>query len=579
MEVNSDQLSDFLFDAGLVSRGDLARAAMLAEEEGRSLADVLVQGGLVGDDDVRRTVARVLGIPFVVFENQPLNEKALTLLPEPLSRAHNVVALSAHGNKIEIACLDTRDIEPIQAFFGDARTVLPCLTTRASMKYGLVYYQKILRDLFGERIREEFRTLEHAQAMQDQRASAEAAVRVVDVLLQHALHANAREMHIEKSERAVRVRYRFGTSLYDAMQIPAYVEPALLTRLKSLSHIPLTVQFGSGRFQMSPEGSDRETVTVMVSTIPTKTSLSFIYEHQGRNGLSLPVLGVTPHNIQTIQTLVGRNAGLVLVCGTEGAGKTSMLYALLDEVTDPSKNIASVEETATYVFPAVTQMEVDESLGLTAVSCVRAQLRQRPDVLMIDVPLTEELALLAAQAANQGCLVLMGVDAVTAGEGITRLLSLEVPAELLATVCVGAIGVHTVPRLCPFRSARYKPARNEQTLLEEVVQIKATMAMLKTQRALDERMVWKDIELSQPTPCSQCEDGYGGTTGLQEVVPLSLMLKECVKNSASTYEIEQQIVQDGVLTLVEDALYKAIQGLLSANTALEIAAAYQARYS
>jgi type II secretory ATPase GspE/PulE/Tfp pilus assembly ATPase PilB-like protein len=587
MEVSSDQLSDFLFDAGLISRGDLARARSIAEEEGKSLAEVLVEGGMVGDDDVRRTLARALGVPFVVFENQPLDEEVLMLLPEPMSRSHNAVAIGARDNRLEVAFLDTHDIESIQTFFGDAWTVVPRLTTRASMKYALVQYQRALRDLFGARITEELRAIEQSQRMGDRTGSTNAAVRAVDALLHHALQAKAREMHIEPSVNGVRIRYRLGNALYDAMNVPVYAAPLLGARLKSLSQIPLTSAFGTGRFKMNTQGAQNETVTVTLSTNPVisesgnneRIALSFIYENVGRQGLSLSTLGVAPHNIETIQGFLGHTSGLILVCGVEGSGKTSMLYTLLDESAAPSKHIATVEDSVSYVLPTATQMEVDESLGLNAVSCARAQLRHNPDILMIDAALTEELVFLAAQAANRGSLVLLGVHAVTAGEGMAQLAALGVPLELLATVCIGSIGVHTMSRLCSYKTARYKPTRVEQTLLENTIDIKDTIAVLKNEQILDSRTVWKDIELQQPTPCSQCQDGLSGLVGLQEVVPMSLMFKEGIREGADVYALEIQARRDGVLTLAEDALYKAIQGIISADGVLEVAAGYQARYS
>lgn len=586
MEVSNDQLSGFLLDAGLISRSDLADVIALAEEEGRPLAEMLVRAGIVGDDDVRHAVARALGIPFFVFENQILNEEVLALLPEPMSRTHNAVVVGAQGNRLEVAFLDTNDIELVQAFFGDAWTVVPRLTTRASVKYALVQYQKALKELFGSRIAEELRLLEQSQQLGDQRASMDAAVRAVDALLRHALQAKAREMHIDPGPHDLRVRYRLGRMLYDAMHVPAHAAAALSARLKALARIPLTHSLGTGRFKMNPEGAEDSPVAVTLALYPVVSSsdyadklvLSFTPERATKYGFSLHALGVAPHNIETIQRLLGNTKGLILVCGVEGSGKTSMLYTLLDESTEPSKHVATVEETASYVLTGVSQMEVDEALGLNAVSCVRAQLKHHPDVLMIDATLTEELALLAAQAANRGSLVLLGVDAVTAGEGIAQLASLGVPLELLAAVCVGSIGVHTMSRLCSYKSARYRPTRAEQTLLEDVVDIKGTMTALKEERVIGERTVWKDIELSQPTPCSHCENGFNGLVGLQEVVPISRMLQEHIYAGADIYALEMQAKQDGVLTLAEDALYKGIQGLVGADGVLEVAAGYQTRY-
>lgn len=586
MEVTNDQLGAFLYDAGLISRSELARAAAIAQQEGLSLADMLVQRGMVGDDDVRRATALALGVPFILLDKQTLRAEDLMRLPEPMARIHNAVISGVQGQKLEVALLDTNDIKPIQDFFGSEWTVAPRLTSRASIKHALMHYQKILKDLFGGRIAEEIQSLERSHQMKDQRGSVDASVRAVDALLQHALHMKAREVHVNPSPQGLRVRYRLGAGLYDAVHLPAHAAPLLGARFKSLANIPLASSFGTGRFKMSPEGAQNDSVSVTVSTMPVvseheraeKFVLTLVYEHADKSGFSLSALGVAPHNIESIQSLLHRKSGLVLVCGAEGSGKTSMLYTLLDECADVSKNLASVEETVSHALPAVAQVGVDESLGLTALSCLRAQLRQHPDILMIDCPLTEELALLSVQAANRGTLVLLGVEAVTAGEGISQLLALGVPAELLAAVCIGSIGVHTAHRLCTHQTIGYKPTRAEQSLLEDTVDIKATLAALKNEQVIDARTAWKDVELHQPTPCPHCADGFSGLVGLQEVVPMSRMLKELVRGGAGAYALEIGAKEDGVLTLAEDALYKAIQGVISAGGALEVAAGYQARY-
>ncbi|MBY0473250.1 Flp pilus assembly complex ATPase component TadA [Patescibacteria group bacterium] len=593
MQVDDRQLKAFLFEGGLVPRTELDRASKLALERDQPLTETLVQSGVLGDDEMRRTLGAMLGIPFVILESQPLHKESLMRLPEPMARTHNAIIVGVQGQKLEVVFLDTKDIKPVQDFFGSGWTVMPHLTNRASIKYALTQYQKILKELFGNRIAEELRSLERAHQIQDGRGSMEASVRAAEALLQHALHMKAREMHIEPSSQGLRIRYRLGSALYDSMQVPTHAAPFLGARFKSLANIPLTDVLGSGRFKMNapmggrnPEEAQNESVTVTVSTIPIilengpaeKLLLSFVHERSGKNGFSLAALGAAPHTIESIQRLVSHASGLVLVSGVEGSGKTSMLYTLLDECADVSKHMASVEDTVSHVLPGVAQMEIDESVGLTASSCVRAQLKQHPDVLMIDCVLTEEVALLAAQAANRGSLVLLGVEATVAGEGIAQLLALGVEPELLAAVCVGSIGVHTISRLCTHKTLSYKPTRAEQTLLEETIDVKEVIAALKKEHSIDARTVWKDIELRRPIPCPQCEDGFAGLVGLQEVVTMSRTLKELVRAGADTFTLELQAKRDGSMTLAEDALYKGIQGVISADGVLQVAAGYQGRY-
>jgi len=199
MQVDDRQLKAFLFEGGLVPRTALDRASKMAEEMNQPLTETLVQSGVFGDDEMRRTLGAMLGIPFIVLESRPLHKESLMRLPEPMARTHNAIIVGIQGQNIEVVFLDTKDIEPIQEFFGPAWTVMPHLTSRASIKYALTQYQKILKDLFGSRIAEELRSLKRSHAIQDGRGSMDTSVTAAEALLQHALHMKAREMHIEPS--------------------------------------------------------------------------------------------------------------------------------------------------------------------------------------------------------------------------------------------------------------------------------------------------------------------------------------------------------------------------------------------
>jgi type II secretory ATPase GspE/PulE/Tfp pilus assembly ATPase PilB-like protein len=574
MQVSDRQLSDFLFDAGLLPRRELERAARLASEREESLSQTLVGIGLVSDDDLRRAVARMLGVQFVLLSKDMFDARALELLPEAFSRTHNVLALSSDGTTLEVALLDLESLAAVREYVGPTRTVVPRLTNRQSLTHGLLHYQRHLKEQFGARIAAELAVMQQAHHAGDMARATDAAVRAADALLQHALNQRAHELHLESYSTGVRVRYRIQHALHDAFVLPAHAASFLVARFKSLAQMPHTRVPHVGRFKFSIDGASSQ-VGVTVASVPThngeKLLLSFAHAGSDKHGLSLSSLGLTPGSMNAVRKLLTQRGGLLLVCGKEGAGKTTMLYTLLDELADPSKNIASVETHVSFELPAVSQMEVHSQLGLSPASCIRTQLRHNPDVLLIDTELDEEAALLAAQAANRGVFVLLGVESPTAAEGIERLRSL-IPADMLAATLAGSIGVERVPTLCSNSKEPYRLARVERTLLEDTSDIKTLLTEVKEDQIVEPSTAWKDIPFYSAQPCKECSGGYAGQTGLQEIIPNSLVLKDMIAAGADARQIMHEAQREGAILFARDALYKAVQGIVSIETAVAVAA-------
>ncbi len=577
MVVDERRLKDFLFDTGVLPRGELDRAHTLARERDTSLADTLVATGMLRDDDVRRALAHVLGVPFVIISKDMLVPEALSLLPEPFSRARNAVVLSVQGNAVEVALLDIDDLRAVQEHVGAARVVRPRLTNRESLMRALLYYQKHLKDTFGAALAAECARIGAASSMSDA-SSHDALVRAADLLLSHALHQQAHAVHIEQGERGLRVRYRTQGGLFDAMTLPGAAAMPLIARFKLLAQLPLQSDTpGLGRFKISH--TDGSVVGITVSTVPQITEagtgeklvLAFVHEGSGRRGLSLAALSWTPSNTRELRRALSARSGLVLVCGDEGAGKTTLLYTLMDQLASGEKSLVSVESQVSYIVPAVAQMEVNEGLGLTPASCLRAQLRQDADVIMVDCALDDEVATLAANAANRGALVLMSVPASSAAEGVEYLQELGVPSALLASTLVASIATATVPRLCPHVRNEHRLSRTEQSELEERIDIKRVLDELKAEHMLGAHTAWKEVQMFDASPCAECEGGYKGTLGLQEVLPVTRTLKDAIRGGAGAEELAAQAKEEGMMTIADDALYKAVQGSVSAEVLLLVA--------
>ncbi len=527
MDLSDSVLRDFLVDAGLVSRRQIE-----ALPEDKSLSRALIDGGVLSEDEVRRAAAHALGVPFVVLTEDDISTDALSLLPEPLCRAHHVAAYRTQGDKLEVAVLDLKDLEALDPLRGALPyKIAPRLTTRDSLRKALLSYQRHLKERFGERLRAE----------KDPR-------RLLEALLRHALHQRAQEAHIESSERGLIVRYRHGQSLSDAMLLPNS-SLGLVSAIRTLGNVGSRTLPQEGRFKL--DLGSGTSVAVRVSSVPLvdgeKLLLRILPESAGARGYTLEGLGLHGQQATLLRAALGERAGMVLVCGALGSGKTTLLYTLLDVVHSPELSLASIEEHVAERLPYVAQTQSNPP-ALTMAAALRATLRQDPDVVMLDSIGDRDTAALALSAAARGVLVLASIDAPTADAALERLKAWGLSERELSAVSI-TVETGVVKKLCDkqTRTSR-KVERRHLEPLEAHADFAHVLASLKEESATAKDVAWKDIEYPQVTGCSECDKGFRGEVGVFAVF------------------------RSGIrgLNLIEDALFKAAAGQTSLSEALRL---------
>ncbi|HVY73032.1 MAG TPA: ATPase, T2SS/T4P/T4SS family [Candidatus Paceibacterota bacterium] len=573
-----DWLREFLLDTGLVSRDELLRAQQVAEEKDTSLGKALIQGGFVSGDNMRRAYAATMGIPLVQIDPHALSIDVLTHIPEPVARAHMAIAYASGSAGVEVAVLDLDTMTVLERQFSPSKFKFR-LTDEVSMKRALLQYQKLLKEQYGAVFARELSLLQSAQAADADHSAAvvDAAARVLDALLRHALMNRAQEILLQPYD-SVRVRYRMHDSWYDALTLPLPTLPPLVMRARTLGSMPLTEPHSHGRFTIHGGDSSGAQISVSASVAPVShptpgmhTLVLSLNDIRASLGYSLASLSCRPRTLYKLRRALSHTSGLVLVCGKAGAGKTTMLYTLLDQCASSHKALATVETTVHTHMPSVSHMEVREEYGMSAASCLRAQLRQGADVVMIDTQLDSELIEVALHAANRGVLVLMSVEAASAADGLAELQAQGALTDMLAVVFTASVGVAQAPLLCQKSKIPYKLSRGEQRFLEEHVAVKHVLADLKTDKVVDPGLAWKDAQFFAPAQCDACDKGYAGSIGLQEVIPQTATLKELMRTGADAAAFAEDASREGAETLREDALYKAVQGRISAGDALKVA--------
>ncbi len=578
MYINEEQLKDFLADSGLVSKKDFDTYSKKALKEDKDVGSMLISSGKVGEDDLRRTYAYILGIPFVDLTRTKVDLETLAMIPEPIARRNNIVAFKQDDDKLEVAMLDTDDLAAIDFVKKKTRLkILPRLTDADSIKSALRQYQKSLKDELGDVISNETKRLENSNVADDASESdlrkiAEGipAVRVVDSLLRHAIVQDASDIHIEPQEEAVLVRYRIDGILHDAMQLSKNAAAPITARIKVLSNLRLDEKRlpQDGRFRMET-GGDR--VSFRVSILPTyygeKTVMRLLREDV--SGFTLDSLGFHGEGLERTHDATRKKTGLILVTGPTGSGKSTTLYTILDILNTPDVNISTVEDPIEYQMQRINQTQVRPDIGFTFSTGLRSLVRQDPDIIMVGEIRDKETAELAVNAALTGHLVLSTLHTNSAAGAIPRLMDMGIEPFLLASTLQVIVGQRLIRLLCPKKEA-YKLTTKEVRALDELVDLGTVLKAVKEEKIVPANATWKNIEFNRETSSEDCKDGYKGRRGIQEILPVTETIKELILSGAPTDKIEEQARKEGMLTMLEDGVFKVVQGMTSIEEVLRV---------
>jgi len=437
MLVPDAQLYKLILDSGLVPGADLGEAAARASAEGARLSDMLVALGSISPGDIRRMQAYALGVPFVDLKGRKIPLETLSLIPEPLSRAHSAVAYAVRADgALEVALADPDSLEAIRVVLSDRGLgMLPRFADTESIKEALVRYQQSLKAEFGEAIQREATALRGAP-------EGTASPALVDALMKHALVQGASVIHIEPGEQTL-ARYRIGGRMHDAIVLPRQASPSMVARLKELAGLDVAEKAKpqSGRFKAAVDG---QKATVSASFMPVQGGEKAVLRlmRHGAAGYSLESLGFQGEELELIHEALAARRGLILVAGPEGSGKTTTLYTMLDILDAPDVAISTVEESIEHRMPRVAQTGVRKDLGLSAGDALRAALRQDPDIVMVGDIRDGEAAALVVSAALAGKLVLASVRADSMAEAVKKLADMGVEREALTSALRAAIFLH-----------------------------------------------------------------------------------------------------------------------------------------
>ena len=574
-------MKDFLLDSGLLDQKALEAAEKKTQKGKKDLAQVLVGEGKITEEDLVRLQAYILGIPFVDLEHEKIDEEVLRIIPEPIARTHNIVAYRKDGSNLQVAMLDPEDLNTIEFIKKTSRLkILPRLTTKSSIKNAILQYRRSLEAEFGNIIKKETKDIlltvpipEGGKIeIEDLAKAAEELpiVRIVETLIQHAIVERASDIHIEPGEKEVVVRYRIDGILRDAMVLPKQVAPGIIARIKVLSSLKLDEHRlpQDGRFKIE---TSEEKISFRVSILPVsegeKAVLRILVENS--KNFTLETLGFFGEGLEKIHRAIRKPVGMVLATGPTGSGKTTTLYTILDILNKPEVNISTIEDPIEYRMPRINQTQVKPDIGFSFANGLRSLLRQDPDIIMVGEIRDNETAGLAVNASLTGHLVISTLHTNSASGALPRLLDMKVEPFLIASTVSAILGQRLVRRLCKSKKP-FKLSKDEFSELARQVDLDRVMKLLKDNKIVKSGDAWDDVSFYKPEPTAECPDGYKDRIGIHEVLEVTETIKQLIISNATSDQIEKRAKEEGMMTMLEDGIAKAVQGITTIEEVLRV---------
>jgi general secretion pathway protein E len=553
-----ERIAHQLLERGRLKETDLGRARRLFEESGGSLIGLLTRIGLVSERDVAEATAEVLQLPLLAARDFPDAAPANVQLSLRFLKQMHVCPVAENDDAIELLVADPQDPYPVDAVrLATGRPVTIRVGVRSEIDDLIERLYGSGRSAMGtivENLAEgEGRSEDDIEHLRDL-ASEAPVIRLVNLVIQRAVEARASDIHIEPFENRLKVRYRIDGVLQEVESPPAGSTAAVISRVKIMAKLNIAERRlpQDGRIMLRVQGKELD---LRVSTVPTAHGESVVMRILDRESIVFDFhrLGFTDQFLPKFLHVLEQPHGILLVTGPTGSGKTTTLYTALSQINTPDVKIITVEDPVEYQIEGINQIQAKPQIGLDFAAALRSIVRQDPDVIMIGEMRDLETARIAIQSALTGHLVLSTLHTNNAAGGITRLLDMGVEDYLLTSTVNGILAQRLVRRLEPTHAERV-------AALPEVVEEFG----LKRFTDADPVMLYK------PGPSSLTATGYLGRTTIMEFLVMSDPIRRQVMRRAGMGEIEEEARREGMRTMYEDGLLKALDGVTTLEEVLRV---------
>ncbi|HVX12618.1 MAG TPA: ATPase, T2SS/T4P/T4SS family [Pirellulales bacterium] len=564
MATSMGDFTEILIRQGVVSSNQLAEAVQMAKGSSTKVSDALIRLGYATSEEVMRAVAQQYGYDYVDLNEVSIPPSVIELVPESVARENAILPMDERDGSLKVIISDPEDFETLDKLrFILNRRVEVALAPREvivdaiNRHYGLTEGESadsMLQEFTDTAI--DFTETEETAATADEQVDETSApiVRLVHLVITEAVQLRASDIHIEPFEDRVRIRYRIDGVLQERDSPPRRLLGAILSRIKILAKIDIAERRRPQDGRIKVTVGEKE-LDLRVSVLPTNHGQSIVMRLLDKDNIRVGVrqLGLSEGDFRTFQNLIRRPNGIILVTGPTGSGKTTTLYAALNDLNRPDRKIITAEDPVEYYLPGINQVEVRHSIGLDFARIIRAMLRQAPNVILVGEMRDSETAEMGIQASLTGHLVFSTLHTNDAPGAITRMVDMGVPAYLVASSVVAVLAQRLVRVICPKCKQPFRPSDATLELAGITEEMAATATFMKGKG------------------CSNCsKSGYRGRLGIFELMLMSSRIRELSYQGASTQELRRAAVSQGMHTLYQDGIHKVLRGITTVEEVMRV---------
>ena len=560
----ANAFSQILVAEGIVSAEQLAEAVRIAGTSGKQVHDEVVRLGYAPGEKVMKALAKAHRLKFVNLADIAVTEEVIDLLPESVARENTIFPLSESGGSLRIATCDPTDMDAQEKLrFILNRDIEMALAVREQIVEAINRHYGLSDGESADSMLQEFTdtaidftetAIEQQGAAAQEETSDAPVVKLVNLVITEAVQLRASDIHIEPFEDRVRIRYRIDGRLVERDNPPRRLLGAILSRIKILSKLDIAERRRpqDGRIKLTADGKDYD---LRVSVLPTNHGQSVVMRILDKENIKVGIrqLGLAENEFRQFKNLIRRPNGIILVTGPTGSGKTTTLYASLNELNRPDTKIITAEDPVEYYLAGINQVEIKHQIGLDFARVIRAMLRQAPTVILVGEMRDTETAQMGIQASLTGHLVFSTLHTNDAPGAITRMIDMGVPAYLVASSVIAVLAQRLVRINCP------KCKQPHQPLDTQIEAAGITPEMLKGATFMKGR------------GCAHCtKSGYKGRLGIFELMVMNNKIRELAFQGAATQEIRRAAVSGGMKVMFDDGIQKALRGVTTLDEVFRV---------
>ncbi|MGE5610207.1 MAG: GspE/PulE family protein [Bacillota bacterium] len=555
-------VEQLLLERGQIAEDQLAQAkAVQVQTPNKTIAQILLTMNAASEAQILSALAETLNLPFEVPEKGTVDPEAFALLPPDYIRKHQVLPIRLEEQALVLGMADPnniflldeirrkakRDVHVVVVTPADITRVVEQITSGTTD----VQVDEIIKDMADDDLQVVKESADEVADL-EKLGTESPVIRFVNYLIFDAIKQGASDIHIEPKEKGLKVRYRIDGVLFEAMNPPYQMHPAIVSRLKIMANLDIAERRlpQDGRIRAVMHGRK---VDLRMSTLPSQCGEKVVIRILDNRSINVPLedLGFSENAMTIWKNQIDQPHGIILVTGPTGSGKTTTLYSSLRVMDGNKLNISTVEDPIEYNLPQATQVQVHEKIGMTFSAALRSLLRQDPDVIMLGEIRDAETARIAVQASLTGHLVLSTLHTNDAPSSVTRLINIGVEPYLISAAVNAILAQRLVRKVCPHCKEPYNPSDEMKEFL--------------TMQGFDYQQTFKG------KGCDKCrKTGYSGRLGIYELLLLDDSLRDMVTQNPDVVQLRKLCRERGLVTLRQDGFAKVIKGLTTVDEIIRV---------